>query len=306
MDRRMFLRTLGAAGAAGLLAGCAGTTSRSAPATPTASASTNLSLDDLVGRIAPGAEQDLSVITGSFEQLVGPGRPFAFGLTAADNEPLSEAEVDLHVLPNGGQLTGPIATEFRTVPDNPLGLYLARVDLTQPGATAFIVRTTDGTHAGVAALEVRSPEQSPLPVPGQPAPSVATPTVAAPGDVERLCTREPQCGMHEVSLDAALTAGRPVLVEFATPAYCQTTVCGPSVDVLDQMRAARDWGDTAFLHVEIYTDAGQTLAPPVQAWRLPSEPWLFAIARDGTITGRADGPLLNLADEVSALAEQVQ
>lgn len=223
-----------------------------------------------------------------------------------DNEPARDARPELYVVPPTGDPAPPVAAEFRDVPTSPLGLYVTRVDLPDPGNTVFIVVTGDGRASGLAALPVRTPEQSPLPAPGQPAPSVATPTVAEPGALTELCTRRPPCSMHDVSLDAALTEGHPVMLSFATPAYCQTAVCGPTVDVVDQVRQARDWGDVVWIHVEIYADAGQTLTQPVQTWRLPSEPWLYAIGRAGSIVARADGPLLVLPDFVTELAEQIE
>jgi hypothetical protein len=95
------------------------------------------------------------------------------------------------------------------------------------------------------------------------------------------------------------------MLEFATPAFCMTAVCGPSVEVLDEVRTTRDWGDVAFIHMEIYSDAGQTLAEPVKEWGLPSEPWLFAIGPEGVIQARLDGPLLTLPDHLSTMIGRV-
>jgi hypothetical protein len=106
--------------------------------------------------------------------------------------------------------------------------------------------------------------------------------------------------MHDVSLEDALVGEEPVVLLFATPAFCQTAVCGPTVDVLEQVRRD-DVGDVTFVHCEIFSDAGETIGDPVQAWNLPTEPWLFVISPDGRIVRRADGPLLVLADQVRSL-----
>lgn len=304
MNRRALLQALGTAGAAGLLGSCS--RAREAPGS-IGQPSPEGSLDRLVARIAPEAEQDLSVVTGSYEQLVGNDRPLAFGLTDSANEPLAGLDVEVYISALDGPTPqplppGPAAAEFREIPGNPLGLYVARVNLERPGNTAVVVVTRDGARAGLAAVPVRTIEQSGFPAPTELAPAIATPTVADPLGLVELCTRRPPCPMHEVSLDTALAEGRPVMLEFATPAYCQTSVCGPAVDVLDQVRAARDWGEVAWIHVEIYRDEGRTLAPPVEQWSLPSEPWLYAIAGDSVIAARADGPLLNLPDEVARFA----
>ena len=47
------------------------------------------------------------------------------------------------------------------------------------------------------------------------------------------------------------------------------------------------------------------MADPVTAWQLQSEPWIFGVGSDGQITGRLDGPLTILEDEIAALADQI-
>ncbi len=57
-----------------------------------------------------------------------------------------------------------------------------------------------------------------------------------------------------------------------------------------------------FVHVEIYSsNKGATLAPTVEAWGLPSEPWLYTIDGAGTIVGRLDGAFAG--DEMKAQLE---
>ncbi len=124
---------------------------------------------------------------------------------------------------------------------------------------------------------------------GYTASDAASPTRDDTLGVDPICTREPPCPLHAVSLDALVGKGRPVVVLFGTPALCQTQYCGPVLDVLmpiaDEHSAAVDT-----VHVEIYNDlTGQRSAPTVEAWGLPSEPWLYGIDPDGRITARIDG-----------------
>lgn len=256
--------------------------------------------------VAPDAAVDLTMVTASFEQLTGEDEPFAFGLVDATNEPLRDAEVDVYVLPPQGDAVGPARAQFRDVEGVPIGLYVAELDFPDAGPTTVAAVLADGARAGETTVQVVTPEGSTTAAPGDEAVSVATPTTDDDLGFERICTLDPSCGMHEVSLDQALGEGRPVVLTFATPAFCQTAVCGPSVEVVDGVRADGDWPDElAWIHVEIYRDAGQTLAEPVEAWGLQSEPWLFALAADGTVAGRADGPLLTLPDQVERVAQQV-
>lgn len=280
MHRRALLRSAGAAAGAlvtgGLLAAC-GNGEEGSTEPPAGRASSETST---------GEEQTLTVISASFETLAGNDRRFAFGVASADNVPLRDADLDVRVRDlDGNELAGPFPAEFADV-GGPLGVYLTRIDVPDPGRVLLTV--TDGDDVGEVAVNVVAPEDSLLPVPGGDAIVTATPTVDDPMGLSELCTADPDCGMHEVSLDEALAAGRPVMLVFATPAYCQTAVCGPAVENLDAVREDGDWGEVAFIHVEIFSDEGTTTTDAVQAWDLPTEPWLFAIAGDGTIVDRID------------------
>ena len=95
----------------------------------------------------------------------------------------------------------------------------------------------------------------------------------------------------------ALDAGDPMLVSFATPAYCQTATCGPQVDVLKQMKD-RYGGRINVIHVEVYDnppeirDAGieaGRLTPVMAEWGLPSEPWTFVVDGEGIVRAKYEG-----------------
>ena len=96
--------------------------------------------------------------------------------------------------------------------------------------------------------------------------------------------------MHDVDLADALDRGRPVILLFATPALCESRVCGPVTDVAEQVKA--EYGDRAdFIHMEIYNDndPNKGQRPQVRAWGLQTEPVLFAIDRRGRVVDRLDG-----------------
>jgi hypothetical protein len=57
-----------------------------------------------------------------------------------------------------------------------------------------------------------------------------------------------------------------------------------------------------FVHVEIYrSNRGADLSPTVEAWGLPSEPWLYTVDAAGVIAGRLDGAFGR--DEIRAQLE---
>ena len=107
-------------------------------------------------------------------------------------------------------------------------------------------------------------------------------------------------GFHDLSIADALGAGKPSVIVFATPAFCRTATCGPSLQVA--IKAAATFSSQVnFLHIEPYeisssgnvvTDSSGNfkLAAAGLAWRLPTEPWVFVLDKTGTVVGRFEGP----------------
>jgi hypothetical protein len=127
---------------------------------------------------------------------------------------------------------------------------------------------------------------------GQPLTPVETPTVENPLGVDPLCTREPPCALHDESLDAVMAEGRPTAFLISTPAFCQTGICGPVLDLLIEARA--DYPDLSFVHTEVYQQpepgnptAGGVVGA-VEDYGLTFEPSLFLIDGDARLVDRLD------------------
>jgi hypothetical protein len=133
-------------------------------------------------------------------------------------------------------------------------------------------------------------EFSQIPRPAQKAPKIHTPTPAdVGGDLAKITTRIPPDTQNRVDY-AEVLGKEPILLLFATPQFCQSRVCGPVVDVAEQ--AKQEYGDkAAFIHMEIYkdNDPSKGVRSQVRAFNLPSEPWLFAINRHGTVSAVIEG-----------------
>jgi hypothetical protein len=126
-----------------------------------------------------------------------------------------------------------------------------------------------------------------IPQPGSPLPPFDTPTVSNHRGVNPICTRQPACSLHDVTLTNALSQGKPVAYLIGTPAYCQTGVCGPVLDLLLAEHEKR--ADFVMVHAEVYTDSTiQTVAPAVTAYNLSFEPCLFVTNNKGEIVQRLD------------------
>ena len=174
--------------------------------------------------------------------------------------------------------------------------YVVRHTFPAPGVYRLGVNIAGGSsEASLTAVDASTIQH---PLTGRAIPAVKTPTVADPMGVNPICTRSPACPWHDVSLDAALKEGRPVVFYVGTPARCQTKTCGPVLDVLLSQRAAFE-PKARFVHLEIYTTlTGSDIIPAVDQLHLESEPWIFMIGPDGVVKDLYNGPV----DRVEAQA----
>lgn len=169
-------------------------------------------------------------------------------------------------------------------------IYSANVTFPKAGKQVVLVltKTPQGISGALAPLTVKDSE---LPRVGQRMPAVDTETVAdAGGDEASIDTRIPPAPeLHQDRLKDVL-GKKPVVLLIATPQLCQSRVCGPVVDIALQMQA--EFGDkVAFIHQEVFKDneVSKGLRDPLLQLHLETEPWLFAVRRDGTIAARAEG-----------------
>ena len=184
---------------------------------------------------------------------------------------------------------------------NPYLLAYHRFDA--PGLSTLRVAYRGG-HSDLPIQVIRT-SSTPIPTAGKAMISVPTPTVSRPLGVNPVCTNQPPCPFHAVSLDTALAAHQRVALIFATPALCQSRFCGPTLDNLVAAHQ-RFAGRITFIHCEIYTDlGGQTATPPVTAYHLQHEPMLLLAAPDGTVTERIDNAF-DRAEAIDALGRLAQ
>jgi hypothetical protein len=98
--------------------------------------------------------------------------------------------------------------------------------------------------------------------------------------------------MHDISLDAAMRAHKPIVFTIASPLLCTSRTCGPVVDEVVDLRA-RHKDKAIFIHAEPYKgDTAGALAPAAQAWKIPSEPWVWIIDATSVVRARFEGPVV--------------
>ena len=176
-------------------------------------------------------------------------------------------------------------------PDAATVVYSTQLDLPAEGGWRIAaILEEDGETQGALLPSVVAGEFQRIPRQGEKAPVIHTPTAQdAGGDPSKITTRNPPDTQNKVDYADAL-GKEPIVLLFATPRFCQSRVCGPVVDVAEQ--AKEKYGDkAAFIHMEIYNDndPGQDVRPQVRAFHLPSEPYLFAIDRRGTVRDAVEG-----------------
>ena len=254
--------------------------------------------------IVPPTEEfggpEFAAVVVNTDLAVGPER-IAFGVVRRDGPPLEaeSATVRTYYLPPNTDAREPRETLTAQYEAWPFlgGVFVIHPNLDTAGAWEL---ETEFTSADGLAVTAKSAflvkEASATPAIGSPAPASVTATASGVPDLSHITTApDPDPSLYELSIHKALTEGKPLVVLFATPAYCVTATCGPLVDDLTGLRE-QFAGRANFVHVEVYQDphtfeSGQrpgkdhTVAA-VREWGLPTEPWTFVVDADGIVRAK--------------------
>jgi len=198
------------------------------------------------------------------------------------------------------------------------GLYRAEVDFDcvgEWGAEVFI----EGPDGDWVSERLRFAVQ---PLGSTPAIGAAVPlsdslTAATLEEAALISTdQHPYLPAYDKTVAKTVTSGRPSLVFFATPAFCQTGYCGPTVELVKTVAREHE-GAVEFVNVEPYelhlTDGGlqpllseEGQLQPVDAaleWGIPVEPYLFLLDAEGNVFAQFEG--IVGGDELRAAVEDV-
>ena len=274
----------------------------SAPAAAEFPSAKGKTLDDLLAEAEPTNE----IVVAPAGQVYEPGtNRFGFGVFTVAQDQITDAEVAIYAAHGAtGEAIGPFpaeidsletdaAFEARTTADDPdsaKAVYVTEIEFDQPGEWRLLAMIRDGDQL----LAARMPsaivdDYSKIPEVGEEAPKISTPTVDEVGDIGEIDTRDPHDTMHEVN--AADTIGKePTVLLFATPALCVSRVCGPVVDVAEQVKSELG-DDAAFVHMEVFenNNPNDGIRPQLKQYGLQTEPWLFVIDGDGNVSTRIEG-----------------
>lgn len=304
-SRRAMPRTVMSVALALLLAGCGGSSPDG-------------------GGGEPQVAEGFSVAVASFDLAAGTQRRFLAGLQLLDNRLVADGTVTMRFAWLGDRqrqdasatptisVTGrylpvpgsaPAAGGGRPRPVQPTetrGVYQAPVTFDRPGFWGVEVQADldgVGPRKGTSQFEVKADSQ--VVDVGDEAPPSRNLTLGAAGVPAAALDSRAQGGrpvpnpqLHRTTIAAAVAAGRPAVVVFATPVYCTSQFCGPVTDMVADL-AERYAGRADFVHVEIWRDfERKVIDPTARRWLLRAgnlnEPWVFLIGADGRVAARFD------------------
>jgi hypothetical protein len=307
---------------AALLGACAGSvavspTPATAAGSPLASAGTACNTDALPGWPAAGkvATSGIIPVLASSEKVVGKSR-LVFSLIDQSNQPV--ASPDIHLQMAFFDLCASATTPTETL--SPIfawgivgqrGFYIVAPTLTTAGTWGVAIVATDASGKQTTARMQFSVDQTgTTPAIGDPAPSVKTPTLAdVGGDVTKISSDpKPDPSFYSESVDQALKAGEPFVLAFATPAFCKSAECGPT---LDTVKAVVKANPIRAINVEPYqlTWTNGRLQPVLangdfvtveatNVYGIPTEPWIFVVGASGKIVASFEAVVV--PDELAA------
>lgn len=284
--RRQFLRDASVAGAAAVLFG----TACSSDAEVADLELVRLFSSD--GVIVAGREQRLPFgLVDNGAPVLGEGSSVAVRVLL-NGEPVDELTVPsrlvTHDHPDGN---GDQPHEHADI----VRYFPLRTTLPEPGI--YDLEVVVGGQTILLPVQAFAAEDVDIIVPGTAFPRLLTPTLDDPGSMNPICTLfDGPCPFHERSVAEVLDAGEPLAFLIATPAFCQTSYCGPVLETL--IESAGNFPSVRTIHLEVYENPAEVdgdllderlrLVPAFDELGLTFEPSLFLIGRDGVLVDRID------------------
>jgi hypothetical protein len=178
------------------------------------------------------------------------------------------------------------------------GSYVTTLEFDQAGLWELeieILNPADESQTVVLPFAVNTGFQAPG-VGSMPKP-INNKTLAQVSSIEELTSGSVQFPrLYQISVSEALMTKTPIVISIYSPAFCQSIICGPQVEVLNGLE--NKYKDMFhFIHIDVYSnphemrsDLGKSiLSSVVVDWQLPSVPWTFIIDGNGVVMARFEG-----------------
>lgn len=278
--------------------------------------------DEDPNKIIIGGEETITPVIATSELVVGENR-FVIGVLDREQQPIVDARVKFtffELTASGQALERSAMDAVSRVPARDAGLTEEVVHIHSDGNrhTHINAGTDVGVYTAIVgfdkagdwgveiAVEAKEPkvkesvrvrfnviDQAITPRVGSAAPRTVNLTAKDVADIAEIdSSASPEPAFHETTIAAAIAAGRPALVLFAVPGFCDSRLCGPEYEIMKKLRPKYQ-GRAEFIHVEFYKNPGspeRVVADAVREWNLRSEPWFFVIDSKGIIAAKFEGP----------------
>ena len=166
-----------------------------------------------------------------------------------------------------------------------LGMWEASIDFVHSGSR----------HSVKLFVEVSAISQSPLV--GELVPLSESKTIDSVGRIEDLSTGSLiHTNLYDMTIKEAIYEGKPLITTFSSPAFCLSEVCGPQVEVLNELSISLV-GKINTIHVDVYADPPEAqldidsakYAKVFLEWGLNSPQWTFLTDCEGKVFRKYQG-----------------
>ena len=273
-----------------LVAACAGSVASPSPSSP------------VVG--GPGSPSIVPVIA-STETVVGPDRILIGLLDSTGTTPIGTPDYQVSIgfinvdKDKNTFVLAPVPATFVWAIPNQRAVWIKDATFDAAGNWAAVVSVTaPGKPAESSELSLPVTATGQAVRVGAKAPSTPTPTAQGAGGLLASITTDPSPDprFYQVSEDQALVQHKPFVLVFATPAFCTSRVCGPTLETVKAV--AKGEPGMTFIQVEPYLmnyangtlqpilGSGNSLQPnaATSAWGIQAEPWVYVVDASGTVT----------------------
>jgi hypothetical protein len=275
----------------------------------------------------PPATGEVSAVITNHTLAVGDNR-FSLMLLDQDDTPILNADVRLRFFDSTGDepvLKSQSDTRFipselfyvdeqtgeKTYVESSVGVYVTDVSFNVPGRWAVDVSVaTDSTQVELVPLQFDVLAHSPEPAVGDPAPASRQLVASDVTDIAQIDSSfEPRLHMHDITIADALALHKPIVLAFASPAFCTSRTCGPVMDTIMDPLYAKYRDQAIFIHIEplqlqaLREGASLIYVQAAKDWGIETEPWIFVVDAQGKVAGKFEGIIA--LDEVESVLTRV-
>lgn len=244
------------------------------------------------GQPSPG--QEVFPVVASSEIVVGDNR-IQIGLLDNNDAPVRSPQTTLQVGfvgPGEDEPSSKATLSFLWTIKPVQGLWVGQASFDEPGQWEAMIDVQGGGYNANVQTDFEVKNEGTTPEVGEKAPAADTPTISDVTNLSEITTdSDPNRSFYKLSIREALEEGRPAVIVFATPKFCTSQVCGPTLTIVKEV--AGDFPRVNFVHVEPYDldlmpDELEPV-PAATAWGLPSEPWVFVTDDRGRVAAKYEG-----------------